>query len=99
MANEICIRIRFALNKNSKVLGLSFSRRDTFQPHAYYGLPNCILSRSNLVELWLTYGKINTKKKSELKSLTTLSLDKVMLMDQSVDYIRSGCPMLECLKL
>ncbi|PHT76600.1 hypothetical protein T459_20122 [Capsicum annuum] len=55
MANEICIRIRFALNKNSKVLGLSFSRRDTFQPHAYYGLPNCILSRSNLVELWLTY--------------------------------------------
>ncbi|PHU12309.1 hypothetical protein BC332_19239 [Capsicum chinense] len=55
MANEICIRIRIALNKNSKVLGLSFSRRDTFQPHAYYGLPNCILSRSNLVELWLTY--------------------------------------------
>lgn len=82
MATEICTWIRFELNKNSKVLDLSFSRHDTFQPYAYYDLPNCVLSRPNLVELQLTFCKLNTKKKSELKSLTTLSLNEVMLKNQ-----------------
>ncbi|KAK4368545.1 hypothetical protein RND71_012337 [Anisodus tanguticus] len=34
-----------------------------------------------------------------MKSLTTLCLDNVMLMDQSMDYILSGCPKLEELML
>lgn len=39
------------------------------------------------------------KKKSKLKSLKTLYLNKVVLMGQSIDYILSGCPMLEELTL
>ncbi|XP_016555487.2 F-box/LRR-repeat protein At3g26922 isoform X1 [Capsicum annuum] len=99
MANEICTWIRFALSKNLKVLDLFFSRHDTFRPQAYYDLPSCILNSPHLVELRLTFCKIDTKKKSELKSLTTLSLNEVMIMDQSMDFILSGCPMLEQLKL
>ncbi|MCD9558587.1 hypothetical protein HAX54_015993 [Datura stramonium] len=99
MANEIGTWIQFALNKNLKVLELSFSAYGTFQPQTYYDLPNWVLSSPHLVELRLAFCKINTKKKSELKSLTTFSLDNVMLMEQSMDYILSGCPMLEQLTL
>ncbi|KAF3615136.1 hypothetical protein FXO38_35283 [Capsicum annuum] len=88
MANEICIRIRFALNKNSKVLGLSFSRRDTFQPHAYYGLPNCILSRSNLVELWLTYDMSGNVDIANVASIAEVSASRKLKFDFRVcnDY-------------
>ncbi|XP_060187655.1 putative F-box protein At1g49610 isoform X1 [Lycium barbarum] len=99
MANEIGTWIQFALNKNLKVLDLSFSAHGTYQPQAYYDLPNCVLSSPHLAELRLTQCKIKTKKKSALKSLTTLYLDNVMLIDQSMDYILSGCPMLEELTL
>ncbi|XP_009767812.1 putative F-box protein At1g49610 [Nicotiana sylvestris] len=99
MANEIGTWIQFALNKNLKVLDLSFSAHGTFEPQAYYDLPNFVLSSPHLVELRLAYCKINTKKKSDLKALTTFSLDNVMLMDQSMDYILSGCPVLEELTL
>nr|XP_016503993.1 PREDICTED: F-box/LRR-repeat protein At3g26922-like [Nicotiana tabacum] len=99
MANEIGTWIQFALNKNLKVLDLSISAHGTFEPWAYYDLPNFILSSPHLVELRLAYCKINAKKKSELKALTTFSLDNVMLMDQSMDYILSGCPVLEELTL
>ncbi|KAK4714328.1 hypothetical protein R3W88_020235 [Solanum pinnatisectum] len=99
MANEIGAWIQFALNKNLEVLDLSFYEHGTDQPQAFYDLPNCVLSSPHLVELRLTYCKINLKRKSELKSLKTLYLDNVMLMDQSMNYILSGCPMLEELTL
>ncbi|XP_015168943.1 putative F-box/FBD/LRR-repeat protein At4g00315 isoform X2 [Solanum tuberosum] len=99
MANEIGAWIQFALNKNLEVLDLSFYEHGTDQPQAFYDLPSCVLSSPHLVELRLTYCKINLKRKSELKSLKTLYLDNVMLMDQSMNYILSGCPMLEELTL
>lgn len=43
--------------------------------------------------------KIYTKKKSEIKSLTTVSLDNIILMDQSMDYILYGFQILEELTL
>ncbi|XP_069143189.1 FBD-associated F-box protein At2g26860-like isoform X2 [Solanum lycopersicum] len=99
MANEIGTWIQFALNKNLKVLDLSFYEHGTDHPHAFYELPNCVLSCPHLVELRLTYCKINLKRNSELKSLKTLYLDNVLLMEQSINYILSGCPMLEELTL
>lgn len=99
MANEIGTWIQFALNKNLKVLDLSFAERGTSQPEANYDLPNCVLSCPHLVELRLTCCKINTKRKSRLESLKTLYLDNIMIMDQSIDYILSGCPVLEDLTL
>lgn len=95
MANEIVTWIQFTLNKNLEVLDLSFSKHGTYHPEAYYDLPNCVLSYSHLVELQFTQCKINIKKKSELEFLKTLYLNNVMLMDQLIDYIPSGCPMLE----
>ncbi|XP_070007525.1 putative FBD-associated F-box protein At5g56400 [Nicotiana tabacum] len=62
MANEIGTWIQFALNKNLKVLDLSFSAHGTFEPQAYYDLPNFVLSSPRLVELRLAYCKINVKK-------------------------------------
>lgn len=44
-----------------------------FEPHAYYDLLNCILSCPHLAELRLAFCKINTKKKRELKFITTFS--------------------------
>ncbi|KAL3364019.1 hypothetical protein AABB24_012983 [Solanum stoloniferum] len=99
MANEIGTWIQFALNKNLEVLDLSFSEHGTVGPQALYDLPNCVLSSPHLVELRLTHCTINAKKKSKLKSLKTLYLNNVVLMDQSMDYILSGCPMLEELTL
>lgn len=55
MANEMGTWIRFALNKNLKVLDLYFPQHGTFEARALYDLPNCVLSRPNLVELCLTY--------------------------------------------
>ncbi|KAK4714332.1 hypothetical protein R3W88_020239 [Solanum pinnatisectum] len=99
MANEIGTWIQFALNKNLEVLDLSFSEHGTVGPQALYDLPNCVLSCPHLVELRLTHCTINAKKKSKLKSLKTLYLNNVVLMDQSMDYILSGCLMLEELTL
>ncbi|KAG5597078.1 hypothetical protein H5410_038310 [Solanum commersonii] len=99
MANEIGTWIQFALNKNLEVLDLSFSEHGTVGPQALYDLPNCVLSSPHLVELRMTHCTINAKKKSKLKSLKTLYLNNVVLMDQSMDYILSGCPMLEELTL
>ncbi|XP_010323729.1 putative F-box protein At1g49610 isoform X2 [Solanum lycopersicum] len=99
MANEIGTWIQFALNKNLEVLDLSFSEHGIVGPQALYDLPNCVLNSPHLVELRLTHCTINAKKKSKLKSLKTLYLNKVVLMGQSIDYILSGCPMLEELTL
>lgn len=70
-----------------------------FEPHAYYDLLNCILSCPHLAELRLAFCKINTKKKRELKFITTFSHDTVMPMDQSMDCILYGFPILEELTL
>ncbi|KAI8551710.1 hypothetical protein RHMOL_Rhmol06G0207600 [Rhododendron molle] len=109
LANEIDSWIHFALRKKVKVLGLDFkacgyagqegyhSFLDSID--GYYKLPNVVLTSDILTELKLVHCHVEPQEHIQLRSLKSLSLSCILISDETMIEIISGCPALESLFL
>ncbi|KAG5512749.1 hypothetical protein RHGRI_038856 [Rhododendron griersonianum] len=95
LATEIDTWIHFALRKKVKVLELDFKACGNFGHKGYHKFPNVVLTGDTLTELNLVYCRVEPQEHIQLRSLKSLSLNCVLISEETMTEIISGSPALE----
>ncbi|OMO65640.1 hypothetical protein CCACVL1_21465 [Corchorus capsularis] len=98
-ASEVDSWIHLAMRKNVKVLHLDFLLYGEPKPNASYRLPSVVFRGKYLTELKLVACEIKPVGKIQLNCLKRLFLKDVVLNDETINRILSGCLVLEELSL
>ncbi|CAA0812084.1 Unknown protein [Striga hermonthica] len=88
--------ISYAVSRKVKVLDIDLEGCDFLEQ--YYELPD-VLSTSYLANLELTACDIRSCEQINLPALRVLSLHNVLLSDEAIERILTGCPFLEDLSV
>ncbi|OMO65617.1 hypothetical protein CCACVL1_21467 [Corchorus capsularis] len=99
VASEVDSWIHFAMRKNVKVLDLDFLVYGEPKPNASYRLPSVVFRGKYLTELKLGACEIKPVGKIQMNCLKRLFLKDVVLNDETINQILSGCFVLEELSL
>lgn len=96
---EINAWIGYALRREVRVLKLNFLGCGIRMPKYNYILPSCVLTCGSLTKLKLVGCGLNPFVKIHMRSLRSLRLGEIILSEDTIEKILSGCPMLKRLCL